>query len=72
MAKKFFYNRVYNTKRTIINIIIIGVCIIGVIVCFIITSNFQGKSNKPKGELSIKKEVTVEINEDFSKEIFNN
>ena len=71
MAKKFFYNRVYNTKRTIINLIIIGACIIGVIVCFIVTSNFQGvNKNTPEGSVSLKKEVTVEVNETYSKEIF--
>lgn len=71
MAKKFFYNRVYNTKRTIINIIIIGVCIIGVILCFIITSNFQGESHKtPESSLSIKNDVTIEINEEITKDMF--
>lgn len=71
MAKKFFYNRVYNTKRTIINLVIIGVCIIGVIVCFIITSNFQGENhNTPEGFLNIKKETTIEVNEKYSNEIF--
>lgn len=71
MAKKFFYNRVYNTRRNIINIIIIGVCVIGIIVCFIVTSNFQKKEeNKPEKVLNIKSEVTVEVNETYSKEIF--
>ncbi len=71
MAKKFFYNRVYNTKRTIINIVIIGVCIIGIIICFILTSNFQGQSKKPTGgEVSIKTEATVEVNEKFANDIF--
>ena len=71
MAKKFFYNRVYNTKRTIINIVIIGVCIIGIIVCFILTSNFQGENKKtPEGELSIKNEATVEVNEEYTNDIF--
>ena len=71
MAKKFFYNRVYNTKRTIINIVIIGVCVIGIIICFILTSNFQGESKKtPGGELSIKKEATVEVNEKFANDIY--
>lgn len=71
MAKKFFYNKVYNTKRTIINAIIIGVCVIGVIVCFIIVSNFQGESNTVKtGNVSIKNEVSVEVNEEFNKNIF--
>ena len=71
MANKFFYNRVYNTKRTIVNFIIIGVCVIGVILCFVFTSNFQGENqNAPQGELSIKKVVTVEVNEKFKNDIF--
>jgi len=71
MAKKFFYNKVYNTKRTIINLVIIGVCIIGVIICFIFTSNFQGEShNTPEAKLNIKKETTIEVNESYSTEIF--
>lgn len=71
MAKKFFYNRVYNTKRTIINLIIIGVCVIGVIICFVVTSNFQGENkNTPEGTLSLKKEVTIEVNEKYTNEIF--
>lgn len=71
MAKKFFYNRVYNTKRTIINLVIIGVCIIGVIICFIITSNFQGENhNTPEGALSIKQETVIEVNEKYNNEIF--
>ncbi len=72
MAKnKFFYNRIYNTRRNIINAIIIGVSIIGIILCFIFTSKFYGSNpNEPTGEIDIKNEVTVEINENFSKEIF--
>ena len=68
---KFFNTRVYNSKRTIINIVIIAVCIIGIIVCFVLTRNFQGENqNEPQSNLSIKSEVTSEINEEFSKEIF--
>lgn len=71
MAKKFFYDRVHNTKRTIINWIIIGVCIIGVIVCFIIVSNFQGNSDENQnGKLSIKEEVTIEVNDELKKEMY--
>lgn len=71
MAKKFFYNRVYNTKRTIINAIIIGVCIIGVIVCFILVSSFEGENHSVKtGDVTIKPEVSVEINEEFKNDIF--
>ena len=68
---KFFNTRVYNSKRTIINIVVIAVCIIGIVVCFVLTRNFQGENqNEPQSNLSIKSEVTSEINEEFSKEIF--
>ncbi len=68
---KFFNTRVYNSKRTIINIVVIAACIIGIIVCFVLTRNFQGENqNEPQSNLSIKSEVTSEINEEFSKEIF--
>lgn len=71
MAKKFFYNRVYNTKRTIINITIIVVCIIGIIACFVITSNFQNNNpDGPSGYLSVKTDVTIEVNQKFTNEIF--
>lgn len=71
MAKKFFYNKVYNTKRTIINAIIVGVCVIGVIVCFIFVSRFQGEDFSTKsGNVSLKSEVTVEVNEKIKNDIF--
>ncbi len=71
MAKKFFYNRVHNTKRTIINVSIIVFCVIGIIICFVITSNFQGENrNEPKGELSLNNETTIEVNESYSNDIF--
>lgn len=71
MAKKFFYNKVYNTKKTITNAIIIGVCVIGVIVCFIFVSNFQVENTQEKNSnITIKNEVTVEINENFENSIF--
>ncbi len=71
MAKKFFHDRVYNTKRTIINVAIIGVCIIGIILCFVITSNFEAvdKRNLPS-VLTVKEEVTIEVNQKFENEIF--
>lgn len=71
MAKKFFYNKVYNTKRMIINGIIIGVCIIGILICFIVVSNFKGESHlAPAGNLTIKSDVSVEVNESYTNEIF--
>ncbi len=71
MANKFFYNRVYNTKRTITNIVIIGVCVIGIIICFIITSNFQGVDKRtPEKTLNIREETSVEVNTKIDKNIF--
>ena len=72
MAKnKFFYNRVYNVRRNIINAIIIGICIIGIIICFIVTSRFKGNNpSEPDSIINIKNEVTVEINDNISKDMF--
>jgi ABC-type Na+ efflux pump permease subunit len=71
MAKKFFYDRVYNSRRTITNIIIISVCVIGIIICFIVVSNFQGKDTRKKEKVvNIKNEVTVEVNESYNNDIF--
>ena len=71
MAKKFFHDRVYNAKKNIINAIIIGVCIIGVIVCFIVVSNsnIEGPSNNNRN-VTLKEEVWVEINDPITKDIF--
>lgn len=71
MAKKFFYNKVYNTKRTIINLVIVGVCIIGVIVCFILTSNFQGENKEKNSNKNLNLiDAFVEVNEPFTNEVF--
>ena len=71
MAKKFFYNRVYNTRRNIINIIIIGICLVGIVACFIVVSNFQGRDNTtPEKLLNIKEEVIIEVNQDVTKDMF--
>lgn len=70
MAKKrFFNNKVHNKKRTITNLIIIGGCLIGIIMSFIITTSFTNKS-MPKKEVNINPITIVEINEDFNNEIF--
>ena len=70
MAKKFFYNKVYNTKKTIINIVIIAACIIGVIVCFIVVSSFEGESYEKNMTFDLKAGVTIEVNENYTNEIF--
>ncbi len=60
MAKKFFKKKVYNKKRNIINIVIISICIIGVAICFFITSSL---SNDPLKNASIvvSESVNVEV-----------
>ena len=71
MAKKFFHDNVYNKKRHYINIVIIAACVIGIVLCFILTSDFEGENhNTPESYLSIKGEVTVELNSPVSKEMF--
>lgn len=73
MAKKgrFFYNKIYNTKRNIINAIIIGVSLIGIILCFIFTSKFYGTNPSDiQNDINIKSEVVVEINQKFNDDIF--
>ena len=71
MAKKFFYDKVYNSRKMIINLVIVGFCIIGIIICFIITSNFKGRNlENPGGELNLKSNVTTEINEKLTTEMF--
>ncbi len=70
MAKKYFYNKVHNTRKTVINIIIIGVCIIGVIICFLIVTNLDVKSNEKQNTYYLKPGVTIEVNEKYTNEIF--
>lgn len=70
LSQKFFNERVYNKKRTIINTVIIGGCAIGVIICFIFVSTFGKNELVNNGKLNIKKSVTVEVNEKYSKDIF--
>lgn len=69
MARKFFNERVYNSRRTIANIIIAGICIVGIVICFILTTDIT-KGSKNKKVLNIKPEVTVEINENYTNDIF--
>lgn len=58
MAKKFFYNKVYNPKKQIITYIIIGACVIGIVICFIITKNINNKNYT----IELRDAVSVEIN----------
>lgn len=67
---KYFNDRVYNSKKKIINIVIIGLCIIGIIVCFIITSKVRDHKAPDNASLTIKEQVTVEVNQEITKDKF--
>lgn len=70
--KKFFYNRVYNAKRNIITFVVVGLCVIGIIVCFLVVSNYKNRQNNPQevNVLNLKQEVMVEVNENLEKDAF--
>ncbi|MDE6285309.1 MAG: hypothetical protein K2M17_06140, partial [Bacilli bacterium] len=61
MAKKFFNQKIPNTQKTVTQIIIVVVCIIGIIVCFCFASYFN---NKPHNEavISLRDSVAIEVN----------
>ena len=62
MAKKFFYNKVYNPKkRKIITIIVIVVALVGIAACFLLTRWFSIKKCE-NAVVKIKDEINVEIN----------
>ncbi len=61
LARKFFNQKVQNTKKTVMQICIIAACIIGVLVCFLLAYYFN---NKPKKEaiINLRDSVAIEIN----------
>lgn len=61
MARKFFNQRINNTRRTVTQIIIIVVIVIGVISAFFIINAFRNKNN---GDviIELKDNITIEIN----------
>ena len=64
MAKKFFRQKVYNRKKTIIQIIIIIVCVIGVVACLLIANYFNNKL--PKGVVAeLRDSVAIEVHSDL-------
>ncbi len=76
MAKKFFNKKVkqksiIQTKRkTIITIIIISLCIIGIIICFVITSSFN-EQLPDNAHIDLQESVNVEINSELpDKDLF--
>ncbi len=61
MAKKFFRQKVHNKKRTITQVIIISVCVIGIISCLLLVHYYNSKL--PEGAVAtIRDSVTVEVN----------
>ncbi len=61
MAKKFFNKRVKSRKKMIVNGIIIGICLIGIILCFYLTQNL-GNEDKDKVNIELQNSVTVDLN----------
>lgn len=60
MAKKFFRQKVHNRKKTITQIIIISVCVIGIVACFFIANYFNNRL--PKGSVAeLRDSVAIEV-----------
>ncbi len=62
MAKKYFKDKVYNRKRNRITLIIIIICVIGIIGCFLFVT-FLSKNKDIS--YKIREEINVEINGDY-------
>ncbi|MEG1506954.1 MAG: hypothetical protein RR478_05620 [Bacilli bacterium] len=64
MARKFFNQKVHNTKKTIIQISVISGCVVGIIVCFFVANHFSNKS-KPNQVVELRDSVAIEIKGDL-------
>jgi len=63
MAKKFFNQKIPNKNKSIAQIIIISICVIGVIICFFIANHFSNKpKNNPNAIIELRDSVAIEIN----------
>ncbi len=61
MAKKFFKQKVHNKKRTITQIIIISICVVGIVLCFFIAGYFNNLL--PEGAvIELRDSVSIEVN----------
>ena len=66
LARKFFNQKVNNSQKTLIQIIIIVASLIGIIICFLIASHFLNKAkNKPEVTIKMRDSVAVEINTNY-------
>ena len=64
MAKKFFKQKVHSKKRTITQIIIIIVCVIGIAICFFVAHYFNSKL--PEGAVAeLRDSVAIEVHGDL-------
>lgn len=75
-SKKFFNKRVKSRKRTLINITILIVCILGIVFCFYLTNKFSKSSSSSEGSTTdtnvvLRESINIEINGNVSSdEIF--
>lgn len=60
MAKKFFNKRVNSRKKTLISGVVVGICIIGIVLCFYLTQNIN-KDNDDDVEVIVKLQESVSI-----------
>lgn len=63
MSRKFFNQRV-NGNKTAVHIVIIGLCVIGVLICFVLANNFRKRNNK-SATIKMRESVAVEVNSDL-------
>lgn len=73
MGKKFFNKRINSKKRNIINCVIIGICITGVILCCFITQSFSKNKTTEDVEIivSLQEKVSIDLGtESPSSDIF--
>ena len=64
MAKKFFNQKVSNKKKTITQIIIISICVVGIVACLLIANYFNKKLPKD-AVIEMRDSVAVEVNSEL-------
>lgn len=64
MARKFFNQKVNNTKKTITQILIISGSILGIIICIFLANKFNNNNNA-NAKITMRESVAIEINTDY-------
>lgn len=64
MARKFFNQKVNNTRKTIIQILIISGSILGIIICFVMVNIFSNNNNN-NAKITMRDSVAIEINTNY-------